>query len=391
MTDGRTGVAERWRDDGTTGTSQSWRRYLSTISLPLMHEADIFGCLVIVGAQSNVFGSEEVGLLRDLAENVALGVSVIRERRRREKAEAMLRQSQKMEAIGTLAGGIAHDFNNILASILGFTQLILLDPKNPDEVVEFARNVQSSGNRAKELVRLILTFSRQQPSNKMPIDLCQTLNEVYQLVLAVAPSTIKITLVLPPGRAMILGTTSEVHQILMNFCANAVDAISSHHGTISIVLARRDGGFDLSVTDSGCGIPEEIRPNIFDPFFTTKSVGKGTALGLSVVHGIVENLGGTISVESPPEEALGWIEKGERFDIVITDQTMPEVTGIELSRTIADCAPGTKVLLCSGRDGTIDYDEIATAHIDGFILKPLDLTELADTMQRLLEGVEATA
>jgi CheY-like chemotaxis protein len=216
---------------------------------------------------------------------------------------------------------------------------------------------------------------------------------------------------------MVLGTTSEVHQVLMNLCANAVDAIGSQHGTISIALARCDGGFDLSVTDSGIGIPEEIRPRIFDPFFTTKSVGKGTGLGLSVVHGIVENLGGTISVESPPEggarfivrlpelasnatetiapkslppvqvtvqtqhilvvddephivemlrhcferighrvsattissEALGWIRKCERFDLLITDQTMPEVTGIELARAIAECAPGTKVLYASRR------------------------------------------
>jgi CheY-like chemotaxis protein len=240
---------------------------------------------------------------------------------------------------------------------------------------------------------------------------------------------------------------------------NAVDAIGSQHGAVSIALARRAGGFDLSVTDSGCGIPEEIRPRIFDPFFTTKSVGKGTGLGLSVVHGIVEQLGGDISFESPPEggarfivrlpelassesettaprslaplqatvqarhilvvddepdivdvlrrffeykghrvsttitasEALGWIKKGERFDIVITDQTMPGVTGIELARTIAEYAPDTKVLLYSGRDDILDEDEIRAVHIDGFLLKPLNLTDLAETVEHMLDGALTTA
>jgi CheY-like chemotaxis protein len=102
-----------------------------------------------------------------------------------------------------------------------------------------------------------------------------------------------------------------------------------------------------------------------------------------------ERKGHRVSATTVPKEALGWIRKGERFDVVITDQTMPEVTGIELARAVAERMPDTKVLLCSGRDDTLDEDEIAAAHIDGFILKPLDLTELADTMQRLLEGAEA--
>jgi PAS domain S-box-containing protein len=383
--------------------------------------------------------------------------SIVHDITEKKQAEAMLLQSQKMEAIGTLAGGIAHDFNNILAVILGFTQLILLDPRNPDELVEYARKIQSSGNRAKELVRQILTFSRQAPSNRTPIDLCQALNEVYQLVRPATPTTIEIALELPPDRAMVLGSATELHQVLMNLCVNAVDAIGNQHGRISIVLARRDGGLDLSVTDSGCGIPKVIRSKIFDPFFTTKGVGKGTGLGLSVALSIVEHLGGTISVESPSEggtrfvvrlpelasneietvapkslppvqatvqawhilvvddephivevlrrfferkghrvsattiskEALGWIRKGERFDLVITDQTMPEVTGIELARAIAECTPDAKVLLCSGRDDTLDEHDIAAAHIRGFVLKPLDLTELADTVERLLEAAHA--
>ena len=372
----------------------------------------------------------------------------------RKQAETILLRSQKMEAIGTLAGGIAHDFNNILTSILGFNHLILGDIRDPDAVTRSVHQIHLAGSRAKDLVRQILTFSRQMPTQKSATDLCLAINEVYQLIRTAAPAHIKVTLELPPGNAMILATATQLHQVLMNLCVNAIDAIGGENGSIDVSLARRGGGFVLAVTDSGCGISPEVQPRIFDPFFTTKKTGMGSGLGLAVVHGIVEDLGGTISVEngvqggarfviglpevaaapqenrvaepqpadgSPPlhnrhilvvdddaaivdllrhffermghrvsastvsSEALGWIHQGESFDIVITDQMMPDVTGIELARTIAQSMPGTKVLLCSGRDDNIDYDDVAMAEIDGFILKPFNLIELADTVECLLD------
>jgi len=371
----------------------------------------------------------------------------------RMRAKTTLLRSQKMEAIGTLAGGIAHDFNNILTSILGFNHLILGDIRDPDAVTRSVHQIHLAGNRAKDLVRQILTFSRQVPTQKSATDLCPVVNEVYQLIRTATPANIKVTLELPPGNAMVLATATQLHQVLMNLCVNAVDAIGGENGSIDVSLARRDGGFVLAVTDSGCGISPEVQSRIFDPFFTTKKTGMGSGLGLAVVHGIVEDLGGTISVEngvqggarfviglpevaaapesrvaeprpadSPPSrhsrhilvvdddpaiidllrhffermghrvsastdssEALGWIRQGESFDIVITDQMMPDVTGIELARTIVQSMPGTKVLLCSGRDDNIDYDDVAMAEIDGFILKPFNLIELADTVECLLE------
>jgi PAS domain S-box-containing protein len=369
----------------------------------------------------------------------------------KKQAENLLLHSQKMEAIGILAGGIAHDFNNILTSILGFNHLILGDLGDQEAVVSHVQQIHRAAERAKDLVRQILTFSRQVPSQKAAIDLCAIVNEVYQLVRTAAPATIKVSLELPPGKAMVLGTSIQLHQVLMNLCLNAIDAIGGDNGTISVVLQQRDGGYNLSVTDSGCGVLSDIQTRIFDPFFTTKSIGMGTGLGLSVVHGIVVDLGGTISLESPPEggarfviglpecdqpdqtvtiapspppiptagavrrvlvvdddqaivdllrrffERMGYgvttctlstkavelICNGERFDLVVTDQMMPDVTGVELAKTIASHAPGTRVLLCSGRDDMVDYDEISASQIDGFLLKPFNLIELADTVECL--------
>jgi PAS domain S-box-containing protein len=370
----------------------------------------------------------------------------------KKQADAMLLQSRKMEAIGTLAGGIAHDFNNILTSILGFNELIRGDMANRDVVAHCVEQVNAAANRAKDLVRQILAFSGQMPAKSSPIDLRQTAQEICQLVRAAAPATIEIALDLPPGRAMILATSIQLHQVLMNLCINAMDAIGKACGKITIALEHCDGGFQLSVADSGCGIPPEIQSRLFDPYFTTKGPGKGTGLGLSVVHGIVEDLGGTVTVESPAEggarfvvrlpalapvpaaplsaeraapegsavqsrhilvvddepqiaevfhfylagrghrvsattasgDALGWIRSGQRFDVVITDHMMPGVTGIELARAVAECAPGTRVLLCSGRDDMIGDDEIAAAHIHGFLVKPFELEELAEMVERMV-------
>lgn len=370
----------------------------------------------------------------------------------RKNIEARLLQSRKMEAIGTLAGGIAHDFNNILASILGFNQLILIDKDNPKALTRHVHQVVSAGNRAKDLVNQILTLSRRKPSQKTPTDLRPLVEEVCQLIRRTARPDIAITLDLPPGKAMVLGSAIQIFQILMNLFRNAVDAIGGQPGTIEIALVRRDHDLFLSVTDSGCGIPADVREKIFDPFFTTKGQGEGTGLGLSVTHGIVEDLGGNISVASPdeggscfvvrlpeidpaagdaacpagapsaaavatirhilvvdddlavvallrqflqrlgyrvtscsdPTEACSWISGGECFDVIVTDQFMPEVTGTEIARCAAEHSPGTKVLLCTGGTDMVDYDELGNAPIDGIFLKPFDLADLADTIEALL-------
>ena len=368
----------------------------------------------------------------------------------RKNMEARLLQSRKMEAIGTLAGGIAHDFNNILASILGFNQMILIDKDNPKALTRHVHQVISAGNRAKDLVNQILTFSRRKPSQKTPTDLCPLVEEVCQLIRKTARPDITITLDLPPGKAVVLGSSIQIYQILMNLFRNAVEAIGGQPGTIAIGLARMDREFRLSVKDSGCGISADVQDKIFDPFFTTK--GEGTGLGLSVTHGIVEDLGGTIAVETPREggasfvvrfpefdpvaddpacpgedppavtveplrhilvvdddlavvallrqflQRLGYrvtgssdpmavcsrLKDGERFDVIVTDQFMPGVTGTELARCAAEHSPGTRVLLCTGGTDMVDYDDVGAAPIAGIFLKPFDLADLADTIEALL-------
>jgi len=357
-----------------------------------------------------------------------------------------------MEAIGTLAGGIAHDFNNILTSIMGYNNLVLGDVGDLAALTDDVHQIHVAATRAKDLVRQILTFSRNATISKEPIDLVEAIHEAFSLIWTTIPKDIKVNLCLGLESAMILGASVQLHQILINLCGNAVDAVRGQKGVITVTLERgAEGMLVLSVSDNGSGIPEDIRGRIFDPFFTTKPTGQGTGLGLSVIHGIVEDLGGHIAVESlenngtrftislpefkgplpevSPDEtdvmlgatrrgsilvvddeiavaemirrffermghsvralsssrqALDLIQGGERFDIVVTDQMMPQVSGIELARAVRSRTPGTPVILCSGRDDKVTQEECAKVGVSAFLGKPLNMIELTDLVDRLL-------
>jgi PAS domain S-box-containing protein len=239
--------------------------------------------------------------------------------------EDRLRQSQKMEAIGTLAGGVAHDFNNILGAILGYADLALHDLKDDHPANPSVQQIMQAGQRAKELVRQILLFSRRTDQEMTPVRLSLIVQEVAKLLEATLPAGISIKLDLTAPRAMVMADPGQMHQILMNLCTNASHAIGNSKGRITIRLESfsiknqdlqqfpelTSGNFiKLQVIDTGHGIPQEIIDNIFDPFFTTKSRDEGTGLGLSVVHGILENHHGTIRVSSE----LG---KGTQFDLFL--------------------------------------------------------------------------
>jgi PAS domain S-box-containing protein len=230
----------------------------------------------------------------------------------RERLEAQLRQAQKLEAMGTLAGGVAHDFNNILAAILGYGEMA---QKQAAEGTALRRHIDaamSAGMRAKSLVERILAFSRSGMGERVPVHVQTVVAEVLDAVAGSAPRGVRIERRLEAGDAAVFGDPTQLHQVVMNLCSNAVQAISAEGAvtvsidTVSIAEPRPVTTCELAagsyvrlrVADTGSGIPEQVIDRIFDPFFTTKEVGVGTGLGLSLVHGIVIDLGGGIDVAS---------------------------------------------------------------------------------------------
>ncbi len=374
--------------------------------------------------------------------------------------QKQLQHAQKMEAIGTLAGGIAHDFNNILAAILGYAELIREDLHKNSIRTHDIDQILLAGNRAKDLVKHILAFSRQMKEEKIPMQPAFVIKEAIKLLRASLPSTISIKQEIDPHTAAILADPTQIHQLTINLCTNAFHAMEQKGGTLTISLgnlhlpADTAGGKDfvrLSIHDTGTGISPEIREHIFDPYFTTKEVGKGTGMGLAIVHGIITSYNGTITCDSPPglgttfhitlpaltdqpqptdtpknetmppvgserilliddEEILAnmtrtMLEKlgyqvtvrrsslealttfqnqPDAYDLVITDQTMPGMTGIDLARRMLQLRPDLPIILCTGYSSLISEDKAKSAGIRGFALKPLAKKDLAVLIRRVL-------
>ena len=378
------------------------------------------------------------------------------------KLESQLLQAQKMEAIGSLAGGIAHDFNNILSAIIGFTELSMLSEGAP---VDYLREAMKAANRAKDLVKQILSFSRQTDEQRMPVLVGMVVTEIVKFLRASIPTTIDIRCAIDGRAGAVLSNSVELHQILMNLCTNAVHAIGERAGIVEIEVQdmnigpeNRDGFPDLdlghyvrlSVKDTGQGIPSDIQERIFDPYFTTKEKGVGTGLGLAVVHGIVTKSNGTIRVESEigkgsvfhvylpqvdlsastpaeypaiprggserillvddekmlvdvgeqilrrlgydvvsrtsPLEALELFKARPRdFDLVISDQTMPGLTGDALAGELMKLNPGIPVILCTGYSQMIDQRRAKEKGIRALVMKPILISEIAGAIRTVLE------
>ena len=383
----------------------------------------------------------------------------------RRKTEAQLLQSQKMEAMGTLAGGIAHDFNNILAAIIGFSEMVEEDlpPKSPS--IPRIQRVLSAASRGRELVRQILAFSRKTETARTPLSLLSLVQETVQLLRASLPTTIEIKLSTKADRDTVLASPAELQQILMNLATNASFAMMETGGILDISITNVDFEPDspifdadiepgqyvqLVVTDTGSGMAPDVMKRIFEPFFTTREVGEGTGLGLAVVYGIVKSLHGTITVKSElgvgsvfrvflpkvatevqPESAktveiprgkervlfiddeellvewgqallerLGYevtalTDSAEafdifssdpsRFDLVITDQTMPHMTGLRLARELLKIRPNIPIILCTGHSDAVTPHTLKEAGVREFMLKPLAKRELSQAVRRVLE------
>ncbi len=391
-------------------------------------------------------------------------VSVNRDVTQEKVLEAQLQQSDRLQSIGTLAGGIAHDFNNILSAIIGYTELTIDYLENGSLPYNNLQEVLEAGERAKGLINQILTFSRQSEQDFKPLQLKLIVKEALKLIRATLPSTIEIHQDLQSDAA-ILGDQTKIHQVLMNLCTNAGHALQEKGGVLSVSLseAEIDSSFTvkhfdiksgsyirLSVSDNGCGMSASLMEHIFDPFFTTKEKGKGTGMGLSVVHGIVKSHNGTIHAYSEPGEgsvftvylpiiekqlekkikaerpiptgtehilfvddeeslidmgkqllvSLGYtvtsrinsIEafelfkaKPDVFDLVITDLTMPNMTGDELAEQLFAIRSDIPVILCTGFSTRITEEKAKNMGIKAFILKPLIRKDIAETIRKVLD------
>ncbi|WP_051261895.1 PAS domain-containing hybrid sensor histidine kinase/response regulator [Desulfovibrio inopinatus] len=230
-----------------------------------------------------------VCLLRDVTREVAL--------------EQQLRHAQKMEAMGTLAGGIAHDFNNILAAILVNAETaLLLSQQSQTIIVECLQDIVTGSLRGADLVKNILTFCRRTEEERQPLVLQSILKEALKLLRAATPATIRLKTMFDAENACVQADPTQIHQLVMNLCTNAIQSMTPKGGELTVSLCRENTTLVLSVTDAGCGIAPEYLSRVFDPFFTTKKAGEGTGLGLAIVHGIVTSHSGAISIESQPSQ-----------------------------------------------------------------------------------------
>ncbi len=289
--------------------------------------------------------------IRDKSGEIINYVAVKRDVTQELKLEQQVRQSQKMEAIGTLAGGIAHDFNNILSAIMGYTQLSMTSLDRDSQIYDQMGHVFKAATRAKDLVQQILSFSRHSEQQKRPIKIIPIIQEVCKFLRASLPTTIEIQKNLETAHDVVVADPTQIHQVLMNLSTNAWHAMRQSGGVLEITLDEvRLGPQDLvmypdlntgpyvklTIRDTGHGINQDLLDRIFDPYFTTKKKGEGTGLGLSVVHGIIKNHGGSITVYSEAG-------KGTTFHILLPQETR---SGESADRQQAAALPrGTETIL----------------------------------------------
>ena len=393
-------------------------------------------------------------------------VTILRDVTKESALEAQMRQTQKLEAIGTLAGGIAHDFNNILSAIIGYTQMALtaIPPDSPP--VQDLEQVLVASNRAADLVRQILTFGRRQESQQpLPLRLDILAKEALALLRASIPTTVEIRSNIAAHCDCVMGEPSQLHQIIVNLCTNAYHAMEQDGGLLAFsiepvkvdeeqaaaVPGLRPGAYvQMTVSDTGCGMDQATLDRAFDPFFTTKPQGKGTGLGLSIAHGIVKSHDGAIDIQSAPgkgttvrvwlptvkmtvqedgvcaeaplaghgerilfvDDEAALVKLGKRvltnlgyaaialndaneafelfrsdpaaFDLMVTDQTMPHCTGLQLATRVHAIRPNLPILLLSGLNLSINEEDAAAAGVTEVLGKPVVGYTLGKSISRAL-------
>jgi signal transduction histidine kinase/ActR/RegA family two-component response regulator len=382
------------------------------------------------------------------------------------KYERQLQQVLKIQAIGTLAGGIAHDFNNILFPIVGYTELTMDEVSEDSVAHKNLEEILKAAHRATELVKQILTFSRQSGQERKPVKVQYILKEALNLLRASIPTSIEIIHNIDDDCNPVMGDATQIHQVIMNLCTNAYQAMQDKGGKLEVILNEVDIGYEetiekigmqpgkhlqLTVKDEGCGMDAAVLGRIFEPYYTTKEQGKGTGLGLSVIHGIIKNHRGDITVASSLEkgttfqvnlpiiedaeivtefepsngaakgnehilliddeeqiismeqkmlENLGYqvtartdsiealdefAKQPQDFDLVITDMTMPHMTGDELAQKLLDIKPDIPVILCTGFNEDITEEKALSMGIQKFVMKPVIKNDLATSIRTVLD------
>lgn len=374
-------------------------------------------------------------------------------------------QAEKNSAMGTLAGGIAHDFNNILSAIIGFTEMALEDAPKGSSQEDSLKEVYIAGMRAKELVEQILAFARQSSGEMKPVRMSEIIDETLKLLRPSTPSTIDIVSNIK-STTPVNGNTSQLHQVILNLCTNAVYSLQESGGVIKIELKNRflenyldrehamlSGGeyVELTITDNGPGIDPAIIDNIFEPYFTTKGVGEGTGIGLAMVKGIIKSYKGDIQVRSepgnttftirlpvaadrsvevvvgqgdpivqgvghilfvddePPIARMGCLmlegigykvttrtssfealelfkTKPDAFDLIITDMTMPSMTGDVFSTEIRKIRSDIPIILCTGYSQKMSEELAKHIGINAFVYKPFTKSDFAKTVRMVLDS-----
>ncbi|NTV15310.1 MAG: PAS domain S-box protein [Desulfobulbaceae bacterium] len=401
-----------------------------------------------------------IALARDISERMEA-------EKERNQMEERLRQSQKMESIGTLAGGIAHDFNNILTPIFGYLELAMMEAQSDLTTMSHLEKVYQAAGRAKELVKQILTFSRRDTEEQSPVLAQVVIKEALKLLRASIPTTIEIRQDIDPSCPPVMANPTQIHQILMNLCTNAYHAMQATGGILGVSLTPleitvqdylknlnlKPGHYlRLEVSDTGCGMDRETLDRALEPYFTTKPKNEGTGMGLSVVHGIVKGYGGNIGLYSEPgkgttiriylpatalppthqpmaiqtnvtggnerimlvddELAVRGVEKAmleslgykvsdfgdsleaiaaftatpNQFDLLVTDMTMPKLTGDRLAEKILEIRPDLPIIICTGFSQLINRESALAMGIKDLVTKPLVRHDFASTIRAVLDG-----
>jgi signal transduction histidine kinase/ActR/RegA family two-component response regulator len=318
--------------------------------------------IILLNTANALESLEFYRLLRD--QNTILEKKVEERTKALAQSERQLQQVMKLQAIGTLAGGIAHDFNNILFPIVGYTELTMDDIPEDSQARKNLEEILKATNRAKELVKQILTFSRQSCHERRPLKVQFLIKEALKLMRATIPSTIEIESIVDENCGPINADPTQIHQVIMNLCTNAYHAMQETGGKLEVEVKQVEISYEksmervgmkvgphlqLTVKDSGCGMDQGVLERIFEPYYTTKEQGKGTGLGLSVIHGIIKNYGGDISVSSQPG-------KGATFTVFlpIIDEVDIETEEVKTPSAIQG---QERILLIDDEEQIIDIEQ----------------------------------